>query len=88
MDIIIVAILDLEYVWNEVRKLREERVQLIFVFELICNEVMRKKTVLKFIEARHPSSMIQWRSILTISFSQNCNMFEAKSLPLKYNNQY
>ena len=85
MDVIVVAILDLEYVWNEVREL-EERVQLIFVFELICNEVMRKEIVLKFIEARHPSSMIQWRSILTISFSQNYNMFEAKSLPLKHNN--
>ena len=80
MDIIIVAILDLEYVWNEVRELREERVQLIFVFELICNEVMRKEIVLQFIEARHPS-MIQWRSILSISFSQNYNMFEAQSLP-------
>ena len=57
MDIIVVAILDLEYVWNEVREL-EERVQLIFVFELICNEVMRKEIVLQFIEARHPSSMI------------------------------
>ena len=85
MDIIVVAILDLEYVWNEVRKLREERVQLIFVFELICNEVMRKEIVLQFIEARHPS-MIQWRSILSFSFSQNYNMFEGKSLPLKYNN--
>ena len=57
MDVIVVAILDLEYVWNEVREL-EERVQLIFVFELICNEVMRKEIVLQFIEARHPSSMI------------------------------
>ena len=85
MDIIVVAILDLEYVWNEVRKLREERVQLIFVFELICNDIIRKVIVLQFIEARHPS-MIQWRSILSISFSQNYNMFEAKSLPLKYNN--
>ena len=85
MDVIVVAILDLEYVWNEVREL-EERVQLIFVFELICNEVMRKEIVLQFIEPRHLSYMIQWRSILTISFSQNCNMFEAKALPLKYNN--
>ena len=74
MDIIVVAILDLEYVWNEVRELREERVQLIFVFELICNEVMRKEIVLQFMEARH------------LSFSQNYNMFEAKSLPLKHNN--
>ena len=54
MDIIVVAILDLEYVWNEVRKLREERVQLIFLFELIRNEVMRKEIVLQFIEPRHP----------------------------------
>ena len=86
MDIIVVILLDLEYVWNEVRELREERVQLIFVFDLICNEVMRKEIVLQFIEPRHLSYMIQWRSILTISFSQNYNMFEAKSLPLKYNN--
>ena len=58
MDVIVVAILDHEYVWNEVRELRVERVRLIFVFELICNEVMRKEIVLQFIEARHPSSMI------------------------------
>ena len=58
MDIIVVAILDLEYVWNEVRELREERVQLIFVFDLICNEVMRKEIVLQFIEPRHLSYMI------------------------------
>ena len=68
MDIIVVAILDLEYVWNEVRELREERVQLILVFELICNEVMRKEIVLQFIEAHHPSSIIEWSPILNISF--------------------
>ena len=64
MDIIVVALLDLEYVWNEVRKLREERVQLIFVFELICNDIIRKVTC-------HPSSIIDCSSIYHITQFQN-----------------
>ena len=58
----------LECVWNEVRELREERLQLILAFELICNDIIRKVIVLQFIEARHPSSITEWSSILTISF--------------------
>ena len=53
MDVMVVAILD----WS-MYGMREERVQLIFVFDLICNEVMRKEIVLQFIEPRHLSYMI------------------------------
>ena len=49
MEVMVVAILD----WS-MYGLREERVQLIFLFELIRNEVMRKEIVLQFIEPRHP----------------------------------
>ena len=48
--------------------MREERVQLILVFELICNDIIRKVIVLQFIEACHPSSIIECSSIYHISY--------------------
>ena len=42
--------------------------QLILVFELICNDIIRKVIVLQFVEACHPSSIIECSSIYHISY--------------------